>query len=85
MKETTKKIMIVKKRIKVVQSRQKAYTDKRHTPLKFTIEDKVFLKVSLMKGVVRTGRRNKLDSWYVGPFEILERIGPLAYRLALPP
>ena len=47
--------------------------------------DKVFLKVSPMKGVKRTSKRNKLDPRYVGPFEILDGIGPVAYRLALPP
>ena len=45
----------------------------------------VFLKVSPMKGVVRIGKCNKLNPRYVGPFKILERIGTLAYRLALPP
>ena len=71
--------------MKAVQSRQKTYADRHQRPLEFTEGDKVFLKVSLMRGVVRVGRRNKLDPRYIGPFEILERIGPLAYRLALPP
>ena len=64
------------------QSRQKAYADNRYRPLKFEVGDKVFLKVSPMKGVRRTGSKNKLASRYVGPFEILDRIGPVAYRLA---
>ena len=67
------------------QSRQKAYAGQRQRPLEFTDGDKVFLKVSPMKSVMHIGRRNKLGPRYVGPFEILERIGPLAYRLALPP
>ena len=54
-------------------------------PREFAIGDMVFLKVSPMKGVVRIGKSNKLYPRYAGPFEILERIGPLAYRLALPP
>ncbi|XP_054797614.1 uncharacterized protein LOC129302755 [Prosopis cineraria] len=49
------------------------------------VEDKVFLKVSPMKGVMRFEKKGKLSSRYVGPFEILERIGAVAYRLALPP
>ena len=82
--ETTKKIRIIRKRMKAAQSRQKSYADKRRRPLEFAIGDMVFLKVSLMKGVVWIGRSNKLNSRYTGPFEILKRIGPLAYRLALP-
>ena len=53
--------------------------------LKFSVGYKVFLKVSPMKGVVRTGKKNKLDPRYVGPFEILDKVEPVAYRLALPP
>ena len=67
------------------QSRQKAYADNRRRPLEFEVGDKVFLKVSPKKGVRRTGSKNKLAPRYVGPFEILDRIGPVAYRLALPP
>ena len=59
------------------------HTDAR--PLEFVEGDKVSLKISPMKRIVRTGKRNKLDPQYIGPFEILERIGPLAYRMALPP
>ena len=70
--------------MKAAQSRQKAYADQHQRPLKFAEGDKGFLKVSPMKGVMRIGRRNKLGPQYVGPFEIVERIGPLAYRLALP-
>jgi len=71
--------------MKAAQSRQKAYADNRCRPLEFEVGDKVFLKVSPMKGVSRVGNKNKLTSRYVGPFEILDRIGPVAYRLALPP
>ncbi|TYJ96313.1 pol protein [Cucumis melo var. makuwa] len=67
------------------QSRQKSYADVRRKDLEFEIGDKVFLKVAPMKGVLRFERRGKLSPRFVGPFEILERIGPVAYRLALPP
>ena len=53
--------------------------------MEFEVEEKVFLKVSPTKGVSRFGKKNKLKPWYIGPFEILERIREVAYRLALPP
>ncbi|KAL4028569.1 hypothetical protein IC575_011766 [Cucumis melo] len=59
--------------------------DVRRKDLEFEVGDKVFLKVAPMRGVVRFERRGKLSPRFVGPFEILERIGPVAYRLALPP
>ena len=57
----------------------------RRRPLEFGIGDHVFLKVMPKRGVVRFGKRGKLSSRFIGPFEILERIGTVAYRLALPP
>jgi len=71
--------------MKAAQSRQKAYADNRLKPLEFEIGNKIFLKVSPMKGVRRTGNKNKLAPRYVEPFEILDRIGPVACRLALSP
>ncbi|KAA0063336.1 pol protein [Cucumis melo var. makuwa] len=59
--------------------------DVRRKDLEFEVGDKVFLKVAPMRGVLRFERRGKLSPRFVGPFEILERIGPVAYRLALPP
>jgi hypothetical protein len=52
--------------------------------LEFVEGDKVFLRVAPMKGVARFGKKGKLNSRYIGPFEILERVGPMAYHLALP-
>ena len=72
--ETSDKILMIKKRMKAVQSRQKAYADRHRRPLKFAEGDKVFLKISPMKRIVRTSKRNKLDPQYIGPFEILERL-----------
>ncbi|KAL5573266.1 hypothetical protein UlMin_022863 [Ulmus minor] len=71
--------------MKAAQSRQKSYADKRRRPLEFQVGDLVFLKVAPMKGVMRFGKKGKLSPRYIGPFEILERIGKVAYRLALPP
>ncbi|GKA48433.1 putative reverse transcriptase domain-containing protein [Tanacetum coccineum] len=69
---------------KTARSRQKSYADKRRKPLEFEVGDRVLLKVSPWKGVVRFGKKGKLAPRYVGPFEIIERVGPVAYRLKLP-
>ncbi|KAL4013252.1 hypothetical protein IC575_025414 [Cucumis melo] len=82
---TNEAIQKIRSRMLTAQSRQKSYTDVRRRDLEFDVGDKVFLKVAPMKGVLRFERRGKLSPRFVGPFEILERIGPVAYRLALPP
>ncbi|GJW66022.1 putative reverse transcriptase domain-containing protein [Tanacetum coccineum] len=82
--ETTKKIIQIRERLKMARSRQKSYPDKRRKPLEFKVGDRVLLKVSPWKGVVRFGKKGKLTPRYVGPFEIVERVGPVAYRLKLP-
>ncbi|KAL0378532.1 UNVERIFIED_CONTAM: Transposon Tf2-11 polyprotein [Sesamum radiatum] len=82
--ETVEKIKIVKKCLKAAQDRQKSYADKHRREMEYEIGDKVFLKVSPWKGILRFGRQGKLSPRYIGPYEIIERIGPLAYRLALP-
>ncbi|GJY72835.1 putative reverse transcriptase domain-containing protein [Tanacetum coccineum] len=82
--ETTEKIVRIKERLKAARDRQKSYADNRRKSLEFSVGDKVLLKVSPWKGVVRFGKRSKLSQRYVGPFEIVERVGPVAYRLRLP-
>ncbi|KAL0543735.1 hypothetical protein IC582_018839 [Cucumis melo] len=82
---TNEAIQKIRSRMHTAQSRQKSYADVRRKDLEFEVGDKVFLKVAPMKGVLRFERRGKLSPCFVGPFEILERIGPVAYRLALPP
>ncbi|GJX21439.1 putative reverse transcriptase domain-containing protein [Tanacetum coccineum] len=74
----------IKDRLKAARDHQKSYADKRRKPLEFSVGDHVLLKVSPWKGVVRFGKKGKLAPRFVGPFEITERIGPVAYRLRLP-
>ncbi|KAJ8767664.1 hypothetical protein K2173_018222 [Erythroxylum novogranatense] len=82
---TVDKIDLIKQRLKAAQDRMKSYTDAHRKEMEYAVGDKVFLKTSLWKGVMRFGKKGKLSPHYVGPYEILERIEPLAYRLALPP
>ena len=82
---TSEKIRLIKERIQTAQSRQKSYADRRRRDLEFAVGDHVFLKVSPWKGITRFGHKGKLSPRYIGPFEILERVGLVAYRIALPP
>nr|GEU38154.1 putative reverse transcriptase domain-containing protein [Tanacetum cinerariifolium] len=81
--ETTDKIVQIKERLKTARDRQKSYPDHRRKPLEFSVGDKVLLKVSPRKGMVRFGKRSKLLPRNVGPYEIVERVGPVTYRLYL--
>src|SRR5262249_16078617 len=83
--DSAEKVQLIQKRPLAAQSRQKSYADQRRKELSFEVGDHIFLKVSPTKGVVRFGQRGKLNPRYIGPFEILERIGAVAYSLALPP
>ncbi|GJY97127.1 putative reverse transcriptase domain-containing protein [Tanacetum coccineum] len=73
--EMTDKVVLIKEKLKAARDRQKSYADKRRKPLEFEVGDRVLLRVSPWKGVVRFGKKGKLAPRYVGPFEILERIG----------
>ncbi|GJU85253.1 putative reverse transcriptase domain-containing protein [Tanacetum coccineum] len=81
--ETTEKISQIKDRLKAARDRQKRYVDKRRKPLEFSVGDFVLLKVSPWKGVVRFGNKGKLAPKFVGPFEIIEKVGLVAYLLDL--
>ena len=65
-------------------SRQKSYVDNRRRDLEFKEGDKVYLKISQMKGVVRFGKKWKLSPGYVGPYEILQRVCKVAYEMKVP-
>ncbi|GJV58068.1 reverse transcriptase domain-containing protein [Tanacetum coccineum] len=81
--EMTDKVALIKEKLKAARDRQKSYADNRRKPLEFEVGDRVMLKVSPWKGVIHFGKKGKLAPRYVGPFEILERIGLVAYRLRL--
>ncbi|GKD07304.1 hypothetical protein Tco_1186989 [Tanacetum coccineum] len=76
--------MQIKERLKTARDHQKSYADKRRKPLEFEVGDRVLLKISPWKGVVRFGKNGKLAPRYVEEFEIVERVGPVAYRIRLP-
>ncbi|GJY49464.1 putative reverse transcriptase domain-containing protein [Tanacetum coccineum] len=82
--ETTEKIVQIRQRLQAARDRQRSYANIRRKPLEFQVGDRVMLKVSPRKGVIRFGKRGKLNPWYIGPFKILERIGLVAYKLELP-
>ncbi|GJT80050.1 hypothetical protein Tco_1054392 [Tanacetum coccineum] len=82
--ETTEKIIQIKKRIQATRDRQKSYADRRRKPLEFQARDRVMFKVSPWKGVIRFGKRGKINPRYIGPFKILAKVGTVAYRLELP-
>nr|GEZ76957.1 reverse transcriptase domain-containing protein [Tanacetum cinerariifolium] len=81
--ETTEKIVQIKQRMQAARDRQKRYADLKRKQMEFQVGDKVMLKVSPWKGVVRFGKRGKLNPRYVGHFKVLERIGDVAYKLDL--
>ncbi|GJV05171.1 putative reverse transcriptase domain-containing protein [Tanacetum coccineum] len=82
--ETTEKIVLIKQRIQAAQDRQKSYADLKRKPMEFEVGDRVMLKVSPWKGVVRFGKRGKLNPRYVRPFKVLAKVGKVAYKLELP-
>ena len=69
--------------MKAAQDRQRSYANTRRRPLEFDVGDHVFFKVSPLKRSLRFGKKGKLTSKFIGPFEILQRVGPVTYRLAL--
>ncbi|GJS69082.1 putative reverse transcriptase domain-containing protein [Tanacetum coccineum] len=82
--ETTEKIVLIKQRIQAAQDRQKSYADLKRKPMEFEVRDRVMLKVSPWKGVVRFGKRGKLNPRYVGPFKVLPKVIESYIQLELP-
>ena len=78
------KVQVIRQRLKATSDRQKSYVDLKMKDIEYEVGDKVFLKVSPWRKVLRFGKKGKLSSRFIGLYEVLERIGPVAYRLALP-
>jgi hypothetical protein len=77
------KVKQIQANILAAQSRQKSYTDKRRSPLKFEVGDHVYLRVSPMKGVRHFGIKGKLAPRYIGPYPIIDKYGPTFYQVEL--
>jgi hypothetical protein len=84
-REMEEQIIKIKQKLKATQDRQKIYVDKGRTHREFKVGDHVFLKVKDNKSSLKLGNCSKLEAHYCGTFEILERIGPVAYMIALTP
>ena len=84
-KDTKAKVQVIRQRLKASSDRKKSYADLKMKDIEYEVGDKVFLKVSPWRKVLRFGKKGKLSPMFIGPYEVLERIGPVAYRLALPP
>ncbi|CAA0833755.1 Unknown protein, partial [Striga hermonthica] len=82
--ETAEQVELIRQRLKTVQSRQKSSADKHRRDIQFEVGERAFLRVSPIRGVIPFGKRGKLHPQFIGPFEVLERVGEVAYRLALP-
>ncbi|KAA3484583.1 DNA/RNA polymerases superfamily protein [Gossypium australe] len=83
-RETEKKVKVIQDSLKAASDRQKSYADLKRKEIEFQVGDNVFLKVSPWKKVLRFGRKGKLSPRLIGPYEIIERIRLVSYRLALP-
>ena len=82
---TSEKVKVVRDNLKTTRDRHRSYADNCRRDLQFEIGDRVFLKISPWKGVLRFRRRGKLSPRFIGPYEIVSKVGPVAYRLKLPP
>ena len=76
---------MIRERLKVVTDRQKSYAGMRRKGIRYEIDEKVFLKVSPWKKVMRFGKNGKLSPRFIGSYEVIEKVGQVVYRLALLP
>jgi hypothetical protein len=83
-KEAEERVEVIKENLQAAQMRQKSYHDKGKTVREYQVGKKVYLRVSQTKGVQRFGVKGKLAPRYIGPYEITEVCGPVAYRIRLP-
>jgi len=79
--DAEKKVQIIQQHMKATQSCQKSYADKRRRPLEFAVGDYVYLKVTPMKKVQRFRVQSMLAPRYLGPYQIIERKGTMAYKI----
>jgi hypothetical protein len=79
------KVIHINQNLKIAQDRQKSYADRKRTPREFKTRDHVYHRVRPRKISLRMGSCAKMEPWYCGVFEILDRVGPEAYRITLPP
>ena len=83
--ETKEKVKMIREILKGATDRQKSYADLKRKDIRYEIGEKMFLKVSPWKKVMRFRKNDKLSPRFIGPYEVIEKLGPVAYRLALPP
>ena len=76
---------MIRERLKVATDRHKSYADMKIKDIRYEVGEKVFLKVSPWKKVMRFGKKGKLSPRFISPYEVIEKVGPVAYHLALPP
>ena len=82
---TTDNVKVIRDRLKIAQDPKKRYANNRSRDLEFQVGDQVFMRISPRKGVLRFRKKGKLSPRYMGPYEIMERIGEIVYQLRLPP
>ena len=84
-RETEEKVKMIREILKVATDRQKSYAGLKRKDIRYEIGEKVFFKVSPWKKVMRFGKKGKLSPRFIGLCEVIEKVGPVAYKLALPP